>query len=183
MPLLKSPEPLITQRRYYVRIEEPVAQTMQRYAEFLGSPTIDHVIAQAPAVRLQARRPVQVLAGAEPRTDTEASAVKDHLQAHSPGWRCPVIQRALTSKGLVSHVLACATGITLYFRWPFPEDDLMLHLISIRAPLIYVGFKYTYTLFLFTTPYIGYSFVLSGLYVFAFRPNRKIKPMPLPKNK
>ena len=91
-----------------------------------------------------------------------------------------MIQRALASKGLVAYVLACATGITLYFRWPFPEDDLVLHLISIRAPLIYAGFKYTYTLFLFTTPYIAYSLVLSGLYVFAFRPNRKIKPMPLP---
>ena len=91
-----------------------------------------------------------------------------------------MIQRALASKGLVAYVLACATGITLYFRWPFPENDLMLHLISIRAPLIYVGFKYTYTLFLFTTPYIGYSLVLSGLYVFALRPNRRIKPMPLP---
>jgi len=91
-----------------------------------------------------------------------------------------MIQRALASKGVVAYVLACATGITLYFRWPFPENDLMLHLISIRAPLIYAGFKYTYTLFLFTTPYIGYSLVLSGLYVFAFRPTRKIKPMPLP---
>jgi len=91
-----------------------------------------------------------------------------------------LIQRALASKGLVAYVLACATGITLYFRWPFPENDLMLHLISIRAPLIYIGFKYTYTLFLFTTPYIGYSLVLSGLYVFALRPTRRIKPMPLP---
>jgi protein-S-isoprenylcysteine O-methyltransferase Ste14 len=44
-------------------------------------------------------------------------------------------------RGLVSYVLACATGITLYFRWPFPEDDLILRLISIRAPLIYVGFN------------------------------------------
>jgi len=79
MPLLKPPEPVITQRRYYVRIEEPLAQTMQRYAEFLGTPSIDHVIRPSPAVRLQARHPVQVLAGAEPRTDTEASAVKDHL--------------------------------------------------------------------------------------------------------
>jgi hypothetical protein len=67
-----------------------------------------------------------------------------------------MIQRALASKGLVAYVLACATGITLYFRWPFPENDLMLRLISIRAPLIYVGFKYTYTLFLFTTAYIAY---------------------------
>src|SRR5229473_5508840 len=91
-----------------------------------------------------------------------------------------MIQRVLASKGLVAYVLACATGITVYFRWPFPENDLMLRLISIRAPLIYAFFKYTYTLFLFTTPYIAYSLVLSGLYVFAFRPNRKIKPMPLP---
>jgi hypothetical protein len=91
-----------------------------------------------------------------------------------------MIQRALASKGLVAYVLACATGITLYFRWPFPENDLVLHLISIRAPLIYAGFQYTYTLFLFTTPFIAYSLVLSGFYVFAFRPNRKIKPMPLP---
>jgi hypothetical protein len=91
-----------------------------------------------------------------------------------------MIQRALASKGLVAYVLACVTGITLYFRWPFPENDLMLHLISIRAPLIYTSFKGTYTLFLFTTPYIGYSLVLSGLYVFALRPNRRIKPMPLP---
>jgi len=75
-----------------------------------------------------------------------------------------VIQRVLASKGLVAYVLACATGITLYFRWPFPENDMMLHLISIRAPLIYAFFKYTYTLFLFTTPYIGYSLVLSCLY-------------------
>jgi hypothetical protein len=91
-----------------------------------------------------------------------------------------MIQRALASKGLLAYVLTCATGITLYFRWPFPENDLMLHLISIRAPLIYIGFKYTYTLFLFTTPYIGYSLILSGLYVFALRPKRRIKPMPLP---
>jgi hypothetical protein len=70
-----------------------------------------------------------------------------------------MIQRALASKGLVAYVLACATGITLYFRWPFPENDLMLRLISIRAPLIYAGFKYTYTLFLFTTPHIGYRFM------------------------
>src|SRR5216683_1278568 len=44
----------------------------------------------------------------------------------------------------------------------------MLHLIELRAPTIYLFFKYTYTLFLFTTPYIAYSLILSGLYVFAF---------------
>lgn len=91
-----------------------------------------------------------------------------------------MIQRVLASKGIVAYVLASATGITLYFRWPWPQNDLVLRLIELRAPMIYLFFKYTYTLFLFTTPYIGYSLLLSGLYVFAYRPTRKVKPMPLP---
>ena len=37
MPLLKPPEPQIAVRRFYVRIEEPLARTMERYAEFLGT--------------------------------------------------------------------------------------------------------------------------------------------------
>jgi type IV secretory system conjugative DNA transfer VirD4/TraG family protein len=91
-----------------------------------------------------------------------------------------MIQRILASKGVVAYLLALATGITLYFRWPFPQDNLVLYLIHLRKPYIYLFFKYSYTLFLFTTPYIGYSLVLSGLYVFALRPTRKLKPMPLP---
>ncbi len=47
MALLKPPEPQIPRRKYYVRIEEPLALTMERYAEFLGATTADHVIAQA----------------------------------------------------------------------------------------------------------------------------------------
>ena len=43
-----------------------------------------------------------------------------------------MIQRVLASKGVVAYVLTCATGLTLYFRWPFPADDLMLHLIELR---------------------------------------------------
>jgi hypothetical protein len=70
-----------------------------------------------------------------------------------------VIQRALASKRPVAHVLACATGITLYFRWSFPEDDVILRLISIRAPFTYAAFRYTHTLFLFTTAYIADRFL------------------------
>ena len=33
-----------------------------------------------------------------------------------------MIQRVLASKGIVAYVLACATGITLYFRWPFAAE-------------------------------------------------------------
>jgi hypothetical protein len=47
MPLVKPPEPVISQRRYYLRIEESLAQTMERCAEFLGTASIDHLVAQA----------------------------------------------------------------------------------------------------------------------------------------
>jgi hypothetical protein len=92
-----------------------------------------------------------------------------------------MMQRVLASKDFAAYLLASATGLTLYYRCPFPADDLMLRLIAIRQPVIYEGFRYTYTLFLFTTPYIAFSLILSGLYIFAFRPTRKVKPMGLPK--
>ena len=47
MPLLRPPEPQIVVRKFYVRIEEPLARTMERYAEFLGTDNLDHVVSQA----------------------------------------------------------------------------------------------------------------------------------------
>ena len=87
-----------------------------------------------------------------------------------------MIQRVLASKGSSGLRTCLYNRDDSLFPLAFPADDL-LHLIALRAPIIYLGFKYTYTLFLFTTPYIGYSLALSGLYIFAFRPTRKIKPI------
>jgi len=47
MPLLRPPDPQIPTRKFYVRIEEPLAIRLDRYAEFLGAAGIDHVINQA----------------------------------------------------------------------------------------------------------------------------------------
>lgn len=47
MPLLKKPLPVIPKRLYHVRLEEPLALRMERYAEFLEAKTVDHVISQA----------------------------------------------------------------------------------------------------------------------------------------
>jgi len=47
MPLLKRPAPVIPKRQYHVRIQEPLALKMERYAEFLGAANIDHVIGEA----------------------------------------------------------------------------------------------------------------------------------------
>jgi hypothetical protein len=47
MSLLKPPEPQIGRRRFFIRIEEPLALTMERYAEFLGTNSLEHVVGQA----------------------------------------------------------------------------------------------------------------------------------------
>jgi hypothetical protein len=47
MPLLRPPDPQVPKRKFYVRIEEPLAVTLDRYAEFLGATGIDHVVNQA----------------------------------------------------------------------------------------------------------------------------------------
>ena len=47
MPLLKPPEPQIAMRRMFVHIDEPLALTMERYAEFLGTDNLNHVVSQA----------------------------------------------------------------------------------------------------------------------------------------
>jgi hypothetical protein len=47
VPLLKPPAPTVAKRKYYIRIEEPLAVTMERYADFIGANSADHVITQA----------------------------------------------------------------------------------------------------------------------------------------
>jgi len=82
------------------------------------------------------------------------------------------------------HFLACllsaATGIAFYFRTPFPEDNIFLRVMAIRSDSAFLFFKYSYTLFLYTTPYIAYSILLSGIYIFALKAGRKIRAGKLP---
>ncbi len=66
-----------------------------------------------------------------------------------------MIQRILNSKNLVAFVLAAATGMTLYFRMPFPEGNIFLRVMALRSPSAFEVLKYSYTSFLFSTPYIG----------------------------
>jgi hypothetical protein len=91
-----------------------------------------------------------------------------------------MIQRILNSKNFIAFLLASATGTTLYFLLPFPEGNLFLRVIAIRAPLVYDGAKYSYTVMLFTTPYIILSILLSGLYIFALKARRRVSPSRLP---
>jgi len=65
------------------------------------------------------------------------------------------MQRILNSKNLVAFVMAAATSMTLYFCVPFPEGNIFLRVMALRSPSGFEVLKYSYTLFLFSTPYIG----------------------------
>jgi len=98
-------------------------------------------------------------------------------------------QRILNSRDFLALLLAMLTGTLLYFKMPWPvtgalvsstRNEYFLRLVAFKDPWTYAGLKASYHLMLFTTPYIGYSFLLSALYIFTLRPRRPGKPQSLP---
>lgn len=92
-----------------------------------------------------------------------------------------MIQRLLNSKNFVAFLLTSVTGMVLHFYLPFPEENPFLQFMAIRAPFVFEGVKWSYNVFFFTTPYIVYSILLSGLYIFALKAHRKITAGRLPR--
>jgi len=91
------------------------------------------------------------------------------------------MQRALQSRGFISAILAMATGMFLFYTHPFPEEQVFLRVIAMRAPQAFLSFKYLYYTLLFTTPYLACSTVLSGLYILTLKARRTISPGRLPR--
>src|SRR5438552_16188859 len=91
------------------------------------------------------------------------------------------MQRVLESRGFISSVLAMATGTFLFYTHPFPDEQIFLSVIATRAPQAFLTFKYLYYAFLFTTPYLAISTVMSGLYIFTLKARPHISPGRLPK--
>jgi hypothetical protein len=100
-----------------------------------------------------------------------------------------LIQRVLNSKNFVALISALMTGTLLYFKMPWPMtgaavpqgwNEYFLRLVALSDPWTYAGLKACYQVMMFTTPYIGYSLLLSAVYIFTLRPRRPGKPQALP---
>jgi len=90
-----------------------------------------------------------------------------------------MLDRILNAKNFASILLASTTAIILTLRYPFPSDNLVLQLISLKDHAVYLGIFWAYSLMLFSTPYFIYSAILSGIYVFAYGHGKRVKPVPL----
>jgi hypothetical protein len=91
-----------------------------------------------------------------------------------------MIRRLLHSRHFVACVLAALTGLALYFREPFPESNFFLQLMALRGHSAFLFLEFSYTLFLYSTPYIAYATLLSGFYIFSLKTERKARSGNLP---
>jgi hypothetical protein len=76
-----------------------------------------------------------------------------------------MLQRLLASRHFVAALLAMATGTVLFSVRPFPERQLFLEVVAVRAPQAFLSFRWLYVMALFTTPYMLYLAMLSALYI------------------
>jgi len=81
---------------------------------------------------------------------------------------------------LLSLGLSAASGIVLHtFLYPINEPDPILRLIAFERPSIYVGLVWSYTLFLYSTPFLVSSILSSLAYVHFYSPEPTVvAPLP-----
>ena len=89
-------------------------------------------------------------------------------------------QKILNPKTFVACLLPAATGMTLYFRVPFPDENNFLQVIALRSPSIFYFVKTSNMLFLLSNPYVSYSITLSGGYIFTLKAGRRVPTSRLP---
>ena len=98
------------------------------------------------------------------------------LQSHLENLFRPLIEyRAILSLGV-----SAACGIVLQSLYPIHDENPLLRLIALERPAIFQGLVWSYNLFLYTTPFIAASILLSLAYVHFYAPdiNRTAGPLP-----
>jgi hypothetical protein len=91
-----------------------------------------------------------------------------------------MVRRLLDSRSFVAALLAMATGLILFYRAPFPENQFFLGVIASRAPYALLSFKWLYWICLFTTPYLVCAGLFSAIYTFTLKVGRTVTPGRLP---
>jgi len=81
----------------------------------------------------------------------------------------------------IAGVLALGAGLAISTVYPFPESNIFLRVIAIRAPEAYLSFKYLTLAMDYAAPWLAFSVVLSGVYIFTLKLRRPDKLGRLPR--
>ncbi len=76
----------------------------------------------------------------------------------------------LTERRAIAILIAAIAGVLLHRAFPFPDAVPVLNLVRLQTPAIYAVVHLSYIGFLFTTPLIAASLLLSSGYVFLYKP-------------
>lgn len=86
----------------------------------------------------------------------------------------------MSTRYSASAFLALVAGTAALSLVPFPQHDPLLELIRSERPALYTAAHVSYTLMLFTTPFIACSVASSLLYIFLARPAPSHSRLALP---
>jgi TraM recognition site of TraD and TraG len=79
-------------------------------------------------------------------------------------------QAVIASRGLISFGLSAACGVVLQSLRPVRAGDPILRLLAVERPAVFHLFVWSYNLFLYSTPYLFFSILLSLAYIHFYRP-------------
>lgn len=98
------------------------------------------------------------------------------LVSHLQNLSRPLIEYRL----LLSLGLSAACGIVLQSLYPVHDADPLLRLLELERPAIFHGLVWSYSLFLFSTPFLVFSILFSLAYVHFYAPKPDEVSGPLP---
>jgi hypothetical protein len=83
-------------------------------------------------------------------------------------------------RNLLSLAISLAAGMVLHSSYPINRADPVLRWIAMARPNIFQGLRWSYTVFLYSTPFIISSILFSRLYVHLYVPTPQEKAGSLP---
>lgn len=98
------------------------------------------------------------------------------LAAHLRNLSRPLVEY----RTLLSFGLSVACGVVLQSLYPIHTGDPLLHLLLLERPAIFHGLVWSYSLFLYSTPFLLFSILFSLAYVHFYAPDTNPLAGPLP---
>lgn len=91
-----------------------------------------------------------------------------------------VLHPLIENRTLLSFGLSAACGILLESLYPVRSGDPLLRLIALERPSVFHALVWSYSLFLFSTPFLAFSILFSLAYVHLYAPRLEMIAGTLP---
>jgi hypothetical protein len=91
-----------------------------------------------------------------------------------------LIRAVVEERAFAVSVLSVAIGVSLWLTIPFPEQNVFLQYVAVQRQPFYAFLRWSYTAFLFTTPFLVLSAISSLGYIHFHRQDEELRAGELP---